>query len=124
MGYESHICGSIEIDKIKWEAFCSENAIVEEVSGNPTEFVFDLMPEEWEWEDGVLTISTTWGKHYDFDKFLDEVVKLLDDNQTGYFDWHGEDDARSAFYLKKNHWEELEWKAPDAPEWWLKENKE
>ena len=78
-----------------------------------------MMPEEWEWESDVLTISTIWGKHYDFDKFLDEVVKLMDENQTGYFDWHGEDYARSAFYLKKHHWEEFVWKEPKAPKWWL-----
>ena len=118
MGYESHICGSIEIDKDKWETFCYENKRVEEVSGNPTEFVFDMMPEEWEWDEDELVISTIWCKHYDFEKFLDEVVKMLNDDQTGCFDWHGEDYARSSFYLKKNHWEELEWQAPKAPKWY------
>ena len=119
MGYESHLCGSIEIDKNKWETFCAENSRIEKVSERPTNFVFDMMSEEWEWDGDKLIISTVWGKHYEFDKFLDGIVKLLNENQTGYFDWHGKDWARSSFYLKKDYWEELAWKEPQAPNWWL-----
>lgn len=118
MGYESHYCGFVQIVKSKWDTFCRKHSRIETVSDKPTELVFDMMSEEWEWEGDKLVISTVWAKHYNFDKFLDEVVKLFDKNQIGYFDWHGEDWARSAFYLKKDHWEELAWQKPKVPNWW------
>ena len=118
MGYESHYSGYLQIDKTKWDNFCKKYRKVEIVSEKPTDIVFDMMPEEWEWEDGKLLISSIWAKHYQFHEFLDEVVKILDDNCFGYFDWHGEDWDRISFYLKKDHWEELEWKKPKAPNWW------
>ena len=119
MVYESYYCGFIKIDKNKWDKFCREHSRLERVSEKPTKVVFDMMSEKWEWEGNKLVISTVWAKHYDFEKFLDEVVKILNENQIGYFDWHGEDWSRSAFYLKKDYWEEFVWKKPKAPNWWL-----
>lgn len=119
MGYESHYCGFLLIDKDKWENFCKKHIRVEKVSGKPTDFVFDMMHEEWEWDGDKLLISTIWAKHHQFDKFLDEVVKILNENQIGFFDWHGEDWSRSSFYLKKGYWEELVWNEPKAPNWWV-----
>jgi hypothetical protein len=121
MGYESYICGSIEIDRDRWEAFCSENSEVQETwEGKSGNMVFNtLFEDECEWEGDRLVIGTTWRKQNDFEKFLDKVVRLLNADQTGYFDWHGEDFARSSFYLKKDQWEELEWKKPPPPKWWL-----
>ena len=117
MGYESHYCGFIQIDKKKWDRFCKEHCQIEMISGKPTDVVFDMMPEEWEWDGDKLLISTVWSKHYKFDKFLDNAVKILNENQIGFFDWHGEDWNRSSFYLKKGYWEELVWVKPKAPEW-------
>ena len=121
MGYVSQICGSLEIDRDKWEQFWNTHMQADETwEGQAFNVVFNTVREdEWEWEGDVLSISTTWCKHIDFEKFLDAVVKILNDDQTGYFDWHGEDYARSAFYLKKDYWEELEWKKPPTPKWWL-----
>jgi len=121
MGYESYICGSIEIDRDRWEAFCSENSEVQETwEGKSGNMVCNtLFEDEWEWEGDKLVIGATWRKQNDFEKFLDKVVRLLDEDPTGYFDWHGEDFARSSFYLKKDHWEELEWEKPPPPKWWL-----
>ena len=120
MGYESHYSGYLQIDKTKWDNFCKKFNKVEIVSEKPTDIVFDMMSEEWEWEDDKLMISTIWAKHYKLHEFLDEVVKIIDENYFGYFDWHGEDWHRSSFYLKKGNWEKLEWKKPKSPNWWKK----
>ena len=121
MGYEIQICGSIEIDRDKWKEFCNTNTEVRERWGQPTNVVVNMFSEkEWYWEGDELTINTSWREHDGFDKFLDEVVKLLNEDQTGYFDCCGQDNTQSEFYLKKSFWEELIWAVPSTPEWWLK----
>jgi hypothetical protein len=117
MGYESRLIGWIEIDKDKWETFRTENSKNESVLEWPEKFDLEDMTESWDGD--KLEFFAGLGKQYGFEEFLSEVVKLLNENQIGYFDEQGEYGDRSAFYLKKDKWEVLEWKEPQAPNWWL-----